>query len=413
MKSYTLIIAVFCASFCFCGCGGGYGEFGPPLSPVPAAYIMFEGDSVVEVAGLDTLELLSGVQLSGVPTDLAVAGDMPYVFAVSSSGPEISVIDTCRILPATTFRGAQFGAKFYPAPGERMIYNLASGGRALTCIDTQTLSVVSLVTLSSAAEGAFLLPSNNLAFLKLSRKTKFDVASTSSNRVIATIEADFSENLCAADEDAGYFFAVSAIRPYIDVVSLSRLGIINRFNIAGIASASAAFEHENRNALAVAVPDARLVNVFDTSTLARIADIPITFPPRGLSNCPEKEILLVIGAAGEIAFIKPLKSSKVLSLLDAGGPTAAIQFSNSGGYAAVIGSDGVAAFLDMSRMSKIAELKGLPVPPNRDCAAVDKARNLLLIAGDGEFAAVDLNSFKIITRFALRGKPKKIVVVSQ
>ncbi len=397
------------------GCGGAYkgaAYIEPvPLEPLPAAYVLTPGSGEVVAIDRDRLEIVSTIQVAPGPTDMVSVRSGYVVYAVSPGAGTVSVIDTTRVELIAEVRGT-FGSEIFAAPDAQTAYLLSSSGQSLTAIDATSHEVMSSIWLSSAADDVEFLFEESRAFCMIPRKGRIAVVDTAGFRVIDNITASFSSGLSAYASGSDYFYAASPDRTYIDVISISRLGVMNRLQLAGLPGSVACASCEGVSRVCVAVPGARVVSLFDGSLARRVADITCPFTPSTLAVGDGGEVLAVGGSSGEVAFID-LSTAAFLSWpVDVGAGVPLLVPVPESNLMIAVDEDGKASRLNLETANIDSTINTAP-PAGCDAVALDAERMKLYIgSADGPSVLVlDIATFTVIAELRLGAAPAVIKMV--
>lgn len=413
-RAFLLPAIVLACAPLICGCGpAAYGKAIPPTEPLSAAYVLTPGSGQVVAIDRERLEILSFIPVGHMPTDMVSLREGSVVYALSPSAGTISVIDTRRVMLMSEIEGPSPGERLYGAPDGEAAYLLSAGGRSFTAIDTRRHEIVSSTYLPSAAGDVEMLFEESRAFCMLPRKGRIAVVDISRSRVVDTIMARFSAGLSVHASGSDYFYAGTSERTYVDVISISRLGVMNRLQLAGLPGALIEVSCGDLSRVCIAVPDANVVTIFDSAVMKRIADVTCPFAPAALAAGESGEVLVVAGSAGEVAFVDMARASLMSSPVDVGTGTPVLVPVPESDLMIAVDEEGTVSRLNLETASIDATVAAA-APSGTDAVALDTERMWLYVgsADQPEVVVVDIETFTVIAVLKLEAVPTKIILVT-
>jgi len=397
------------------GCGGSAskGAYVAPEEPepLPAAYILTPANGKVTAVDREKLDIVSEIFVGGQPTDIAALDNNGVIYTVSPNNNTISVIDTVRLAKIFQIKGS-FSDRIYSSGDGKIAYILAGGERSLSGLDVERHKVFNTIQLPSTCGGVELLEGTGRAFCSLPRKGSIAVIDLERSRIITTILADFSPRLAVYSEGSDYFYAGSAERPYIDVVSLSKLGVINRLMVSGLPGAVLETSFENASRFYVALPDADLVSVFDSETMRHMADIPCSLEPAAFVTAGNSGVVAVTSSIGQLAFLDQKTFKFLTSPINVGKGRPVVVSVPAHNSMVALDQTGTAYMLDLGSLRVVASIKAA-TPVGEDTVALDEENQWLYVgSADGpKVVVIDMETFKVITDIRLSAAPSKIIFI--
>ncbi|MHC4663659.1 MAG: YncE family protein [Planctomycetota bacterium] len=391
------------------GTGSGTGT---GTEPPRFAYALLPDSGRLSVIDRTRLSLVWSVYIGGRPIEITALRNGGIFYLTSPSTGALSVFDTARNIFLTNVEGESFSSRACGLPAADKAYILAENGNRLAVLDTESHQVMTSIQLPAPGNDLALLDDANWVFCALPQQGTVAVVETDHVRIVDTFLAGLSSEISVQPSSSDFYFAGSWNSSSVDIISISRLGVINRLGLSAPPAAALTALCENTSRVYFAPKDRKLVTIVDTERLMIMADISCPFEPKVIEagGIPTK---IVFGSAdGHVLFLDPKSLKFFLNPIKVTSQTPILRAVPGTNFMFAVDGNGTVFRLNLEHMIIEASL-AVPAPAGEDSVVVDSWYGKLYIGSDaGTLTIIDVETFKVLTEIYLGSQPLKIVLAT-
>lgn len=255
---------------------------GAALAPRPApadeAFVTNQGSDDVTVVDLATMKAVATIAVGGKPAGVAVSGDGARAYVTSPEGKYLSVIDARerRVVRRIALAGGPLGLAV--APDGRRVYVADMYDGRLYAVDPE-VGVAATATVGLTPSGVAVTPDGATIVVALrdaNRVAFVDAAAMEKTAEIAVGEHPFGVTI---DADGSRAYTANVESDDVSVIAVGDRRVIGTVKV-GKRPYCVALAHGRAF---VTDQYASALSVFDTGTLAAVADVAVGEYPEGIA----------------------------------------------------------------------------------------------------------------------------------
>ncbi|MDQ7843629.1 MAG: PxKF domain-containing protein [Armatimonadota bacterium] len=262
----------------------------------------------------------------------AAAGAAPFAYVTNSWDHTVSVIDTAtNAVVATLAVGRSPWGVVVSGDGTR-VYVANQSGNSVSVIDAASRSILTTIPVGSMPYGVALNPAGTRLYVTNFGGNSVSVVDTAANRVVATVAVGIGPRGVEVSPDGSQVFVVNFNgSPEVSVIDAATNTVAEWIDGDPAAGATGAALSPDGGRLYVTEYYASRLRVFDTTTNAIVASIPVGVEPQGVAVNPTGTRVYVANNGSEsVSVIDAATNTKLPDILLPGSAPFGVAVSSDG-----------------------------------------------------------------------------------